>query len=48
MILNKATPSVDLNYWIKSLYTAFFPPTNQYLMKLPIVLKPTNKITYFD
>ena len=46
MIL-KITPSVDFNLWLKRLYTQLNEPTNKYTLKVPKVVKPTNKKTLF-
>ena len=39
------TPSVDYNQSLKRLDTQFKKPTNQNLIKVPEVVKPTNKKT---
>ena len=36
-------PSVDYNYWLKSLETACLKPTNQYFIKVPKVLSQLQK-----
>ena len=43
MITHKITPSVDYNKWLKRLNTQLNKPTNQNLIKVPKVVKPTNK-----
>ena len=40
------TPSVDFNQWLKRLETN--EPTNQNSIKVPKVVKPTNKKTLFE
>ena len=45
MILDKNNPFIDLKYWWKSLDTNSLDPTNQNLIKVPIVFEQTNKIT---
>ena len=39
------TPSVDLNQWLKRLYTQLYELTNQNSMRVPKIVKPTNKKT---
>ena len=45
MLTHKITPSVDYNYWLKRLDTQFNKPTIQKSLKVPKVVKPTNKKT---
>ena len=40
-MINKITPSVDQNYWLKSMYA------NQNSLKVPKVFKPTNRLIWF-
>ena len=40
MMINKITPTVDFNMWFKHLDTQ---PTHQNSIKVPKVVKPTNK-----
>ena len=44
MIL-KITPSLDFNQWLKCLDTHLNEPSNKNSMKVPEVIKPTNKKT---
>ena len=39
------TSSVNYNYWLKHLNTQFNEPTNKNPLKVPKVVKPTNKET---
>ena len=43
MIINKITPSLDYNYWLNRLETYLNESTNQNSIKVPKVVKPTNK-----
>ena len=45
MMKHKITHSVDYNYWLKRLDTQLNKPTNQNLIRVPKVVKPTNKKT---
>ena len=45
MMIPKITPSVDYNKQLKRLDTQINDPTNQKLLKVPKVVKPTNKKT---
>ena len=47
MILHKIIHSVDYNLWLKRLDTQLIKPTNQNLLKVPKVFKPTNKKMLF-
>ena len=42
-IPNDNTPSGAYYYWLKRLDTQFNKPTKQNLIKVPKVVKPTNK-----
>ena len=48
MITYKITPSVDYNFWLKRLDAQLNEPTNQKLIKVPKVVKPTNKKTNYN
>ena len=41
------TPSVDYNQWLKGLDTQLNKPTNQNPLKVPKVVKSTNKKRYY-
>ena len=43
---NKITLSVDYNYWLKRLNTQLNELTKQNSVKVPKVVKPTNKKTF--
>ncbi len=43
MMIHKITPSVENNYGLKRLDTQLNEPTNQNSIKVPKVVKPTNK-----
>ena len=43
MIIYKIKPSVDYNKRLKRLDTQINEPTNENLIKVPKVVKPTNK-----
>ena len=45
MMIHKITLSVDFNLWLKRLDTKLSKPTNQNSIKVPKVVKPTNKKT---
>ena len=45
MMTNKITPSVDYKYWLKRWDTQLNEQTNQNSIKLPKVVRPTNKKT---
>ena len=45
MWIHKITPSLDYNKWLKRLDTQLYAPTYQKIMKVPKVVKPTNKKT---
>ena len=45
MLIHQITPSVDYNLWLIRLDTQLKKPTNQNLLKVPKVVKPTNKKT---
>ena len=47
MLKHKINPSIDCNYWLKRMDTQFDKTTNQNLLKVPKVVKPTNKKTLF-
>ena len=42
-MINKVTFSEDYNKWLKRLVTQLNEPTNQNLIKVPKVVKPTNE-----
>ena len=42
--INKTTPSVDQNCWLKSIDTNSLKPTNKNLIKVSNIFEPTNKI----
>ena len=44
MTIYKISPSIDYN-WLKRLDTQLFGPTIQNSLKIPKVVKPTNKKT---
>ena len=44
-MIHKITPSVGYTYWIKRLNTQLNKPTNQNLVKVPTVVRPTHKKT---
>ena len=46
-MIHKITSSVDYNYWLKRLCTQLNDPTNQNLIKVPKVVKSTNKKGYY-
>ena len=46
MMIHKITTSVDFNYRLKILDTQLNIPTNQNSIKVPKVVKPTNKKTF--
>ena len=43
MMIHKITPSVDYNYWLKRLDTQLNETTNQNLIKVLKVVRPTNE-----
>ena len=45
MTKHKKKPSMDYNQWLKRSDTQNNEPTNQNRIKVPIVVKPTNKKT---
>ena len=45
MIIPKISPSVDYNWWFKCLGTQLNEPINQNTLKVPKVVKSTNKKT---
>ena len=45
MIINKITPYIDLNYWLKSLEILNLDSMHQNLYQVPKVFDSTNKIT---
>ena len=45
MMIHKITPSVDYNKWFKRLDTQSNKPTNQNSIKVPKVVRLTNKKT---
>ena len=45
MIIQKLTPFVDYNQWLKRLDIQLNEPINRNLIKVPKVIKPTNKKT---
>ena len=45
MMINKLTLSIDYNKWLKRLDTELNESTNQYSIKIPKVVKATNKKT---
>ena len=45
MMIQKITPFVDYNWWLKRLYTQLIEPINQNSIKVPKVVKPKNKKT---
>ena len=45
MMKHKITPSVDKNLWLKRLNAQLNKPTNQNSVKVPKVIKLTNKKT---
>ena len=46
-MIHKNNPSVDYNYWLKSLDTELNELTKQNSIKVPQVDKPTNKKTWY-
>ena len=47
MMINKITSSANYNYWLKHLDTKFIEPTNKNSIKVPKLVKPTNKKTSY-
>ena len=45
MMALKISPSIHKNYWLKRLNTQHFKPNNLTSVKVPIVVKKTNKKT---
>ena len=45
IMLHKIKTSVDCNYWVKQLNTQLNEPTNQNSIKVPKVVRLTNKKT---
>ena len=45
ILINKSTPSVQLQLWLKRFDTQFNKPTNQKRLKKPKVVNPTNEKT---
>ena len=43
-MINKMTPSVDQNHWLKCLDTTSLDPTNKIFTNVPKVFQPWNKI----
>ena len=43
MMIHKIVSSLEYNYWLKRLDTQLIEPTNQILMKVPKLVKSTNK-----
>ena len=48
MRIHKITPSVDYNWCLKRLDTQQNEPTYQNSIKVPKVVKPTNKKSYYN
>ena len=45
MMIDKITPSVDYNQWLKRLDSQLNDPTNQNLIEVPNFIMPKNKKT---
>ena len=48
MLIHKITPSLEYNHWFKRLDTQLNELTNQNSIKVPKVIKPTNKKTLLN
>ena len=46
-MINKITYFVNINWWLKRLDTQINEPTNQNSIKVPKIVKPTNKKNYY-
>ena len=46
MMTHKIAPAVDINQWLKRSNTQLNKPTNQNSVKVPKVVRPTNKKRY--